>query len=148
MMSPVEMPRSWETSLTFAPDGTLTLPGTAGVARSSTLLGRAAPAAPVAPVVLRAGPATRRAGVDDDAAPLAAAGAARPDVARPARRRRGLRRRVGTFDVVFVDYGLCVYAVDADSLEAGEHVVDGRTALARDVDDPFLLRHVPHRLSR
>ena len=111
------------------------------------LLGRAAPAAPVAPVVLRSGPATRRAGVDDDAAPLAAA-AARPGAGRPTRRRRALRRRVGAFDVVFVDLPFRIYPVDADSLEAGEHIVDARAALARDVDDPFLLRHLPHCLSR
>ena len=89
----METPRSCETSLTEAPDGTLmTWPGIGGdhllfVAR----LARAAVAA-VARALLGAAAAPRGAGVDDDAAPLAA---------RAGRRRPGAPRRLAAGAVAY-----------------------------------------------
>ena len=84
--------------------------------------------------------APRGAGVDDDAAALAAGV---PADARPGRR----GRRVRLLDDLFVDRDFAVDDLDAGLLEVGENVVDARPALAGDIADFALSRHSPHHLS-
>ena len=143
MISAVEMPRSWETSLTDEPDGTFTIPvGTTGAAFSSVRSWPVATAAARAAAALGAGAAARGAGVDDDAAALAAGRRG----TRPARRAGG-RRRIGALDGLLVYADLAVDDLDARLLEVGEHVVDAGAALRRDLRDLASLRHSPHHLS-
>ena len=69
------------------------------------------------------------------------------------RRRRdapGGRRptlRVGLVDDVLVDLELALGELHAGALRVGEHVFDGRAALAGDLSDRFHAGHSPHRLS-
>ena len=135
-------PSSCDTSLTVAPEGTLTTPvGTTGSGLRLFLALRPAPPPAALPAAALRAAATRRAGVDDDAPATARLAAARTP------RRRTGDRRVRLLDGLLVDRHLAVDDLDAGALEVGENVVDARPALAGDVADLTALRHSPHRLS-